>query len=392
MAHCYTQYNANENFNCPCRSWYASDLTVNLMDFKHNPNNASQAILTFNHSYKYTYGCVQWVDPSQWMKACIMYSSSTGTNQEKARQDRQRWSGCGNLAELNQTNGSFEGTITSSDSQITCTGAEANRADRPWSFSGPDYCSVTIPLPLTHQVRPPQYISISANDIKFNQVKAKINIHSWSDNPNIKGVPYTLGGGANWNWHFKLLLGTTLIKEQYYPANNELVKEHLFDNLNLSPSTTYTIIGEARNEFQQQISGNFTFTTPKAPSPIQITPIQVKPNNIEFKAKVDEFGTPTAKWDYTIKDSNGNLLFTNFINNSNNLNPTFSFNGPFKMGREFILEVKCTNSAGYYSIGTKNIRIYLGWVVPPSGNAKKILEGDIITSFSNKRINNIKTI
>lgn len=394
MPSCYKRYDEGYNFGCG-PSWYENRTTVDLTTFSHDPSNASRALLGFNGWYQQRWGNVIWINPNLDMGYAIAYYSSTEYHGIKIDKTIRRWTGCPSNGSYvdRETSGSFTGTISNTDSSIKCFGVTRNKTTDPWpGFSNQESCWIEISLPNTHKILPPKDLQGDIGTFNINEVNVSATVSSWSDNPNIKGIPYTLGGGANWNWGFKIMQGTTLIKEVYLAGDNSLSKNYKFTNLNLISNTAYTIHYFARNDFQQEITATRNFTIPEAPSEITVSNIVEKPSEVNAKASLERFGTNTAKWDFYIKEMNGTLIKTNSITFGTNKTPSFSFNGlNLKLGKEYRLEAKCTNTANLSTIGNATFRLYLGWIVPPTGTPKKIIQAKVIDSTSVKDIVKIKT-
>lgn len=114
------------------------------------------------------------------------------------------------------------------------------------------------------KVLPPKDLSGSVTSVKATKVTATCNLGSWSDNSNIKGTPYTGGGGRDWNFRAQIIYNNSVVYE--ITKNTGETKTATFEftdlaKLNLFPTgVPVTMRFTASNDYQQTISYDTTFT------------------------------------------------------------------------------------------------------------------------------------
>lgn len=240
---------------CNGRSWYEENMDTSYSNFRHNPNNASQAHITLTSSNSYVIHWVQWVNPNPFIGSSAWFQTSVQGLTGFAYGSRQRW---GNCIEVTGAYGSGTATaaIGTGDTQIRienwCTNDTSNW--RSWYT-----CYTVEDLTTNYRITPPTGLASSISSFSTNNLKCSASISSWSANTNIKGTPYTSGGGRNWNFMAEIKNGNTVLYRQEKNTGETKSCSWDFTNLNLPTETNLTLRVVVSNDYQQTQEKTSTF-------------------------------------------------------------------------------------------------------------------------------------
>lgn len=112
------------------------------------------------------------------------------------------------------------------------------------------------------KVLPPKNLTGSVTNSSFRTVTATASIGSWSDNTNIKGTPYTSGGGRTWNFRAQIKNGSTVLAEKTLNTGETKSGTFNFTDLNLPIDTNLTMHFTCSNNYQQTVDYDVTFNIP----------------------------------------------------------------------------------------------------------------------------------
>lgn len=391
MANCYKRFNEGA-YNCG-GSYYISDITSNVTAFAHNTSNAAYANLTISNTYKYTYGNIAWANPNAGNNCLrLCYTSSVENKVQKLYREDARWTGCWYGDKTNILSGNFTGVISASDSTVKVIGEGKNYPSASWygtATGDKDFCDVTITLNNNQKILPPKGLNAQIQSYTRTTLKTTASITSWSDNTNIKGTPYTQGGGRTWNFMAEIKAAkdtsSTTIKRIEKNTGNTMNATWNFTGLELAQNTTYWVRYVVSNEFQQIQETWLSFTTPKV-GPMTVTIGTYNRKRVNFTASVPSIASTSANWTFRLKNVNHTVLATKTVQNTTTLSHTSFFDYDLLLGKDYIVEAVVINKEDFSASGQALFHMYMGWVVWSNGTKKRIGQGKIITTSSSKEI------
>ena len=177
-------------------------------------NSKDSGKIKVQYNVYHAYQCVRWITPGQptYLQAIIEDWTSGKTNGSNTFHD------CGGGDAMGIT-ATGTGELIQTDSNPYGTLHYDIRMSWGWNdnkftfYEDLGYYPATYELDDDFKISKPQTMTGSISFADPRKINCSCSIDKWSKNKNIKGTPYTDGGGRNWNFRAQIKVNGTVVYE-----------------------------------------------------------------------------------------------------------------------------------------------------------------------------------
>lgn len=254
MAECNgTQWDGSD-YGCGSNTYYTFHARTDFSNFRHYSGDASQALLSINYDFNYYYWNIKWATSAgRTVAGALWYRSSvaTGDGWRFAEATIARWYGCCGQCGTSGSGNYYDARISASDTRVYVDMYDTNWVEN-WGWHDTLDCQITYDLPTNMRITAPTGFTATLGSYSLTSLHCEASIASWSNNTNIKGTPYTSGGGRSWNFmaEIKNPAGTSLYRIEKNTGETKSCSWD-FSGMNLPVNTTLTLRIVVSNDYQQ---------------------------------------------------------------------------------------------------------------------------------------------